>query len=83
MEKSTVHDKIENALDQIRPFFHADGGDMRLVEVTDDNVARLELIGACNACSMKEMTLKGGVEEAIKKAVPEIVGVEAIDNTTV
>ena len=71
--------KIQDALSQLRPFLEADGGDIVLVEVTDDLVAKVELQGSCSNCSMSTMTLKAGVEESIKKAAPEIVGVEAIN----
>ncbi|MCF8258960.1 MAG: NifU family protein [Flavobacteriales bacterium] len=70
---------VEAAIDAMRPFFEADGGDMELVDITEDMVARLRLIGSCRSCQMREMTLKGGVEEAIKRAAPTIVGVEAYE----
>ncbi len=72
-------DRIQYALTQIRPFLEADRGDITLVEVTDEMVARVELHGACRDCSMSIMTLKAGVEESIKKVAPEIVAVEAIN----
>jgi Fe-S cluster biogenesis protein NfuA len=73
--------RIEQALDTIRPYLRTDGGDVKLVEVTKDNVARIELLGACGACPMSTMTFKTGVEEAIKREVPEIISVEAINIT--
>lgn len=72
-------ERIQYALLQIRPFLEADRGDITLVEVTDDMVARVELHGACKDCSMIAMTMKAGVEESIKKVAPEIVAVEAIN----
>lgn len=74
-----MNDKIEQALDSIRPYLEADGGNVRVVELTEDMVLRLELMGACSSCPMSTMTLKAGVEEAIKRAIPEIVRVEAIN----
>lgn len=74
-----MNDKIEQALDSIRPYLEADGGNVRVVELTEDMVLRLELTGACSSCPMSTMTLKAGVEEAIKRAIPEIVSVEAIN----
>lgn len=71
--------RIESTLDELRPYLEADGGDIRLVEVTENLVVRLELLGACADCSMIHMTLKGGVESAIKKAAPEVTGIEAIN----
>jgi Fe-S cluster biogenesis protein NfuA len=74
--------KIEDALEQIRPYLQADGGNVSLVEVTDDMVVKLELLGACKSCSMSMMTLKAGIEETIKRAVPEIKSVEAVNLST-
>ncbi|HEY0031014.1 MAG TPA: NifU family protein [Bacteroidia bacterium] len=71
--------KVEEALDQIRPYLQADGGNVSLVEITEDNIVRVELLGACKSCSMSMMTMKAGIEESIKRAVPEIKGVEAIN----
>lgn len=73
--------KIEQALDLIRPYLETDGGNVKVLEITPDMIVRLELLGACGSCPMSTMTLKAGVEEAIKKAVPEIKGVEAINIT--
>ncbi len=74
-----MRDKIEQALDSIRPYLEADGGNVKVVELTEDMVLRLELLGACSSCPMSTMTLKAGVEEAIKRAIPEIVRVEAVN----
>jgi len=70
--------KVESVIDQIRPYLQADGGNIRFVELTEDNVVNVELLGACGSCPMSTMTLKNGVEQAMKKAVPEIKAVEAI-----
>lgn len=75
-----IIDKIEKALTKIRPFLNEDGGDISLVEVTKDMVVKVKLIGACSSCNVSMMTLKNGVEVAIKNAVPEIK--EVIDVTT-
>jgi len=71
--------KVENVIDQIRPYLEADGGNIRFVEITDDNVVNVELLGACGSCPMSQMTLKAGVEQAVRKAIPEIKAVEAIN----
>lgn len=71
--------KIENVIDQIRPYLQADGGNIRFVELTEDNVVNVELLGACGSCPMSTMTLKAGVEQAMKKAIPQIKSVEAIN----
>jgi Fe-S cluster biogenesis protein NfuA len=76
-----LFEKIEQALDSIRPYLRTDGGDVKLLEVTDDMIVRIELLGACGACPMSTMTFKAGVEEAIKREVPEISSVEAINIT--
>jgi Fe-S cluster biogenesis protein NfuA len=76
-----IREQIEFALDTIRPYLEADGGNVRIVELTDDMVLRLELLGSCGSCPMSTMTLKAGVEEAIKRAIPEITRVEAVNLT--
>jgi Fe-S cluster biogenesis protein NfuA len=75
---SRILERIEEALSQLRPFLEADGGNIELVEVSDDLVAKVKLLGACSSCSMSSMTMKNGVEEAVKRAVPEIIAVEAV-----
>ncbi|RPA67123.1 NifU family protein [Cyclobacteriaceae bacterium YHN15] len=72
-------ERVERALDSIRPFLEADGGNVRIVELTPDMVLRLELTGTCSSCPMSTMTLKAGVEEAIKRDIPEIKKVEAVN----
>lgn len=74
--------RVEEALDQIRPYLQADGGNVSLVEIAD-NVVKVELQGACKSCSMSMMTLKAGIEESIKRSVPEIISVEAINLTEI
>jgi Fe-S cluster biogenesis protein NfuA len=74
--------KVEKALDGIRPYLEADGGNVKVLGITDKMIVKLELLGACGTCPMSTMTLKAGVEESIKKAVPEIMGVEAVNITT-
>ncbi|WP_020598299.1 NifU family protein [Spirosoma panaciterrae] len=73
--------KIERALDSMRPYLAADGGNVKVLEVTDDKTVRLELVGSCGSCPMSSMTFKGGLEEAILRAVPEITKVEAVNIT--
>lgn len=76
-------DQVEAALDTIRPYLLTDGGNVSVEEITPDNVVRLRLLGACGSCPMSIMTLKAGIEEAIKKAVPQITGIEAINLTDI
>ena len=75
--------QVEAALDTIRPYLVADGGNVSIEEITPNNVVKLKLLGSCGSCPMSIMTLKAGIEEAIKKAVPEITGVEAINLTAI
>jgi Fe-S cluster biogenesis protein NfuA len=71
--------RIEAALESLRPFLKADGGDVKLLEITDDMIVRIEFLGACKSCSMNVMTFKAGIEEAIRRAAPEVVTVEAVN----
>lgn len=73
--------RIEASLDSIRPYLEADGGNVKINQVTADNIVKLEFVGACGNCPMSTMTFKAGVEEAIKKAVPEIKSIEVINLT--
>ncbi len=75
--------RVEKALDTIRPYLEADGGNVSVEEITPDGVVKLRLLGACGSCPMSIMTLKAGIEEAIKKAVPEIHSVEAVNLTDI
>ena len=74
----TLIEKIELAIDQLRPFLEADGGDVKLLRV-ENNIAKVKFLGACKSCNMSAMTLKAGIEEAVKKAAPEIIAVEAVE----
>ena len=76
---SSLLPRIEAALDTIRPYLQADGGNVRVLEVTPAGVLRLELEGACGTCPMSPMTLRAGVEDAVRRAVPEITAVEAVN----
>jgi len=73
-----VKEKVEAALDNVRPALQRDGGDVELVEVTDDGVVKVRLTGACKGCPMAQMTLQMGIERVLKEAVPEIKAVEAV-----
>jgi Fe-S cluster biogenesis protein NfuA len=79
MNKEEAIKKIHIALEQIRPFLMDDGGDIEFIELTDDYIVKVKFLGACRDCSMSAMTLKGGVEEAIKKGVPEIQAVIMVE----
>ncbi|HKK61229.1 MAG TPA: NifU family protein [Bacteroidales bacterium] len=71
--------RVQNALEKVRPYLIADGGNIELIEITDDNIVKVELTGACHGCPFSLQTLKAGVEMAVKKEVPEIVEVVDIN----
>ena len=73
-------ERVEKAIDTVRPYLEADGGNVKILEITSDNVVKLELTGTCSSCAMSTMTMKAGIEEAVKRAVPEIVAVEAVNS---
>lgn len=72
--------RVEEILNTVRPYLQSDGGDVKLVNITADNVVEIELLGACGECSLSQMTMKSGIEHAIKKAIPEIKNVIAINS---
>ena len=76
---SELETKVRNVIEQIRPYLQADGGDIRFVEITPENVVNVELQGACGSCPFSRMTLKNGVEDDMRKALPEIKSVEAVN----
>jgi len=71
-------ERVQEVLDQIRPALQADGGDVELVDVTDDGVVKVALQGACRGCPMSQLTLANGVERVLKEQIPEIQRVEAV-----
>lgn len=73
-----MREKVEAALGDVRPALQRDGGDVELVEVTDDGVVKVRLTGACKGCPMAQMTLQMGIERVLKEAVPEVKAVEAV-----
>lgn len=79
MSSEDLFNKVCDALDEIRPFLNEDGGDLSVVEITEDNILKIEFTGACSSCSMNNMTFKNGVEDAIKRLVPEIKGVVPVN----
>lgn len=70
--------KVEQVLASIRPTLQADGGDVQLVEVTDEGVVKVHLQGACHGCPMSQLTLKNGIERILLKAIPEVKRVESV-----
>ncbi len=74
-----MREAVEKALAKVRPMLQADGGDIELVDVTEDGVVKVRLQGACKGCPMSTYTLKMGIERYLKKEVPEVQAVEAIE----
>ncbi len=79
----TLTDRVEASLNNIRPYLEADGGNVKILEITQDHILRLEFLGNCGNCPMSTMTFKAGVEEAILRAVPEIHKIEVVNLTLV
>ena len=77
--KNDLSNRIESALDKIRPYLEADGGNISLEEVTDDLVIKVKLHGACEGCPFSYQTLKAGVEQALLKEVPEMKELVALE----
>ena len=74
-----MEQQVQDALDKIRPALQRDGGDVELVEVTDDGIVKVKLQGACGGCPMSQMTLKMGIEKVLKQEVPEVQRVESVN----
>ncbi|MCB0768825.1 MAG: NifU family protein [Flavobacteriales bacterium] len=78
-EQQITIERIEAALNDLRPFLAADGGDITFEELTPEGVVHVRLHGACTSCAMSPMTMKAGVEEAIKRVAPHVKGVVAVN----
>ena len=76
--REDMKEKVEEALAQVRPTLQRDGGDVELVEVTEEGVVKVRLTGACHGCPMAQMTLQVGIERFLKQLVPEVKSVEAV-----
>jgi len=74
-----ILEKINSAINEVRPYLNADGGDVELVELTGDNTVKVKLTGACDGCPFSMMTLKAGIEQAIRKKFPEMKELIAVD----
>ena len=74
----TLRERVEDALQKVKPSLQADGGDVQLVDVDDDGVVKVRLVGACSGCPMSQMTLKSGIEKILKQNVPEVTTVESV-----
>lgn len=78
-EKKNILNRVEDALTLVRPHLQVDGGDVELVEITDDMHVKIKWLGMCESCNMSAMTLRAGIQETIRANVPEIVSVEAVN----
>ena len=77
-KESKIKEKVEEALKDIRPSLQADGGNVELIEVTDEGIVKVRLVGACSGCMMSQVTLKSGIEHYLKQQVPEVKEVVAV-----
>ena len=75
---SEINQQVEQVLETMRPYLHADGGDVELVEVSQELDVVLRLTGACSTCSMSEMTMTAGIEESLRKSIPDLGKIVAI-----
>jgi len=73
-----MRERVQTAIDKVRPALQRDGGDVILVDVTDDGIVKVQLTGACKGCPMAQMTLKEGIEKFVRNEVPEVKSVEAV-----
>ncbi len=78
-EKNEIMTKVNSAIETIRPYLIADGGDVTLVDITDDLVVKVRLTGACDGCPFSLMTLKAGIEQAVRKKFPELKELLAVN----
>ncbi len=79
LKKKDLLQKISSAIETVRPYLKADGGDVELVDITDDLVVKVRLTGACDGCPFSMMTLRAGIEQAIRRNVPEIKELQAVE----
>ena len=73
-----MRERVQEVIDEIRPMLQADGGDVELVDVTDDGVVRVRLTGACGGCPMSQITLSRGIESRLRASIPEVARVESV-----
>ena len=78
-EHQALVDRVDEALEGIRPHLQVDGGNIEIVEITDDMTVRIKWLGNCEFCSMSAMTMKAGVEQTLKSKIPEIRAIEAVN----
>ncbi|TVR80727.1 MAG: NifU family protein [Chitinophagaceae bacterium] len=81
VENADILERVERSLDTMRPYLKKDGGNVEVLELTEENILKVRLVGACETCPQSYFTMKAGIEEAVKKAVPEIHSVVAVNMT--
>lgn len=77
-ELAALEDRVDQALDEIRPYIHSHGGEVNVLEVTGEGVARLQMVGSCNGCPMSMLTMRLGIERLLAEKVPELTKAEAV-----
>ena len=82
-DQKQLLERVESALDSVRPHLKVDGGNVEIVEITADKCVKIKWLGNCESCSMSAMTMRAGISEAIKMYAPEIVSVEAVNGAQV
>jgi len=78
-EKQSLIERVDKALNNVRPHLKVDGGNVEVVDITDDMILQIKWLGNCESCSMSAMTMRAGIEQTVKGLVPEIASVEAIN----
>lgn len=79
MQKQEILSKIDSILNEVRPHLSVDGGNIEVIDLTDEMIVQIKWLGNCQGCSMSDMTLKAGIEQTLKAKMPEIAGVEAVN----
>lgn len=82
-EKQQLIERIDLALDDVRPHLKVDGGNVEVIDVTEDNIVKIKWLGNCEGCHMSVMTMRAGIEQAVKRRVPEVQGVEAVNGVEI
>jgi len=82
IDQQALKDRVDQALESLRPHLKVDGGDIEVVEVTDDMTVKVKWLGNCEFCSMSAMTMKAGVEQTLKSKIPEIKAIEAVNGVS-
>ena len=77
-ERQSLEGQVDRALDEMRPYIHSHGGEVNVLEVTDQGIARLQMIGSCNGCPMSMLTMRLGIERILADKVPDLKGAEAV-----